>query len=99
MTSAGPLVVTSSIGLVAFPLRTGAGAHAWADAVTVADWGLYRAKQSGRDCAVVVDVVDVQDAAAGGAAVESVPIGGGVLSVVPHVVRSVQASANPVLPA
>ena len=33
-TSAGPIEVTSSIGLVAFPLRTGAHAHSWADAVT-----------------------------------------------------------------
>ncbi len=96
MTSAGPIVVTASIGLVAFPLRTGTGAHAWADAVTVADWGLYRAKQSGRDCAVVIDV---QDTAAGGNLVESVPIGGGTLSVVPHVVRSAQVSADAVAPA
>jgi hypothetical protein len=77
--------VTTSIGLVAFPLHIGTHAHSWADAVTVADWGLYRAKQSGRACAVVVEV----QATAGGVEVcaETVWVGCSSLPVVPHVVR------------
>lgn len=97
VTSAGPIEVTSSIGLVTFPLRTGAQARAWADAVTVADWGLYRAKQSGRACAVVIDVLET--ASATSVEAQSIQLGSSTLTVVPHVVRSVTPSPDAVAPA
>lgn len=87
-TSAGPLVVTVSVGVVAFPLQVDGQRRAWADAVAVADWGLYQAKASGRDCAVVVE-----GAVAGGRdGVEAtLPLCGGTLGITS---RSVRASAG-----
>ena len=90
-TDIGRVKVTVSVGAVLAESTADTD-----DALTRADHALYRAKQSGRDCAVVIDV---QDTAAGGNLVESVPIGGGTLSVVPHVVRSAQVSADAVAPA
>ena len=83
-----PLVVTVSVGVVAFPLQVDGQRRAWADAVAVADWGLYQAKASGRDCAVVVE-----GAAAGGRdGVEAtLPLCGGTLGITS---RSVRASAG-----
>jgi diguanylate cyclase (GGDEF)-like protein len=83
-TSAGPLAVTVSIGVVALPLQSGGVVRAWADAVAVADWGLYQAKAAGRACAVIV-------AADGGDEEEGAPsclsLCGGPLGVRAHPVR------------
>lgn len=56
-TPGGAIPVTASIGVVPFPLQAGGEPLSWEDTVALADWGLYRAKRSGRAQATVIAAV------------------------------------------
>ena len=81
VTSAGPVAVTASIGIVPFPLRHAGRARSWADAVTVADAALYQAKASGRACAVRAEVRGPGEPAPGDGAGDTVRMACGDLPV------------------